>query len=52
MIHLGLLCLGRSDLEAAEGFTDGDWFKEALGIRRVFSDKTLRQRLDPPYPAF
>ncbi len=44
--YLGLLCLGKSDFEAAAGVVDDDWFKEALGIRKVPSEETLRQRFD------
>ncbi|MDK2846343.1 MAG: hypothetical protein PWR18_945 [Synergistales bacterium] len=44
--YLGLLCLGKSDFEAAQGVADDDRFKEALGIRKVPSGETLRQRFD------
>jgi hypothetical protein len=40
--YLGLLCLGKSDFEAAEGVAGDDWFKEALDIQKVPSQETLR----------
>ncbi|MEJ5349051.1 MAG: IS1380 family transposase, partial [Desulfosoma sp.] len=44
--YVGLLCLGKSDFEAAEGVVCDDWFKEALDIEKVPSQETLRQRFD------
>jgi len=44
--YVGLLCLGKSDFEAVGGAVGDDWFKEALGLRRVPSEETLRQRFD------
>ncbi len=50
--YFGVLCLGKSDFEAAEGFTDDDWFKKALGIRKMFSEKKLPQTPRPATPSF
>jgi hypothetical protein len=50
--YLGLLCLGKSDFEAAEGVAGDDWFKEALDIQKVPSQETLRQRFDRQAKAF
>ncbi len=44
--YVGLLCLGKSDFEAVKGAVGDDWFKEALGLQRVPSEETLRQRFD------
>lgn len=43
---VGLLSLGQSDYEAIANRMDDDYFREALGIERVPSRETLRQRLD------
>jgi len=45
---IGLLCLGKSDFEAVNAFeADSDeFFRLALGLDRVPSEPTLRQRLD------
>lgn len=43
---IGLLCLGKPDFEAVEAFRDDDHFPLALGLKRVPSEGTLRQRLD------
>ena len=45
---IGLLCLGKSDFEAINAFeTESDaFFRLALGLDRVPSEPTLRQRLD------
>ena len=43
---IGLLSLGQSDYEAVANRKDDDYFRESLGIRRVPSRETLRQRLD------
>jgi len=50
--YIGLLALGKSDFEAATGVRRDEWFKSALGIRKVPSAETLRQRLDRFAPAF
>ena len=44
--YVGLLCIGKSDYEAITDRMEDDYFKEALGIRRVPSAETLRQRID------
>lgn len=44
--YLGLLCQGKSDFEAAAGVAEDDWFREAMDIRTVPSEETLRQRFD------
>jgi hypothetical protein len=44
--YLGLMCLGKSDFEAVAGVRGDDFFQQALGIGRVPSPETLRQRLD------
>ena len=44
--YLALLCLGKSDFDAIEGFRDNAFFKRALGLSDVPSSPTLRQRLD------
>jgi len=43
---IALLCLGKPDYEAIEGFRDDLFFKRALGLEQVPSEGTLRQRLD------
>jgi hypothetical protein len=45
--YLALLCMGKSDFEAAiESFRDNGFFKRALGLAAVPSSPTLRQRMD------
>jgi hypothetical protein len=44
--YIGLLSIGKSDFEAVSGAKADPWFKTALGIRKVPSAETLRQRLD------
>jgi len=44
--YVGLLSLGKSDYEAITDKIKDEYFKESLGIRRVPSAETLRQRLD------
>ena len=44
--YVGLLCLGQSDFEAVTQHRDDEYFREALGIGKVPSAETLRQRLD------
>ncbi len=44
--YLALLCLGKSDFDAIEGFRDNAFFKRALSLSVVPSSPTLRQRLD------
>ena len=43
---IGLLCLGKSDFNDIEAFRDDEFFRRALGLRKVPSEATLRQRLD------
>jgi len=44
--YVGLLCQGKNDFEAIEGFRESRFFQEALGINAVPSEGTLRQRFD------
>jgi hypothetical protein len=44
--YIGILCLGKSDFEAIEGFRNDAYFKQALSIGQVLSCSRLRQRLD------
>lgn len=44
--YLGLLCLGKNDFDAIEGFRTDDFFKRSLAVQAVPSSPTLRQRLD------
>ena len=44
--YLALLCLGKNDFEAIEGFRGNAFFIRALGLTSVASSATLRQRLD------
>jgi hypothetical protein len=43
---IGLLCLGKSDFNDIEAFRDDKFFRRALGLRKVPSEATLRQRFD------
>ena len=43
---IGLLCLGKPDFEAIEAFREDGFFRRALGLTKVPSEGTLRQRLD------
>src|ERR1017187_1810247 len=43
---IGLLCLGKPDFEAIEAFREDGFFRRALGLKKVPSEGTLRQRLD------
>jgi len=43
---IGLLCLGKSDYTDIEAFRGDEFFRRALGLSRVPSEETLRQRLD------
>lgn len=43
---IALLCQGRTDFSNIELFRHSAYFKEALGLRRVPSQSTLRLRLD------
>lgn len=42
---IGLLCLGKSDFAAIKGFRQDRFFRDALGLKDVASEPTLRQRL-------
>jgi len=44
--YAGLLCLGKSDFEAAEAMRFDPFFKHALGIKQSPSAPRLRQRFD------
>lgn len=44
--YLALLCLGKSDFDAIEGFRDNAFFMRTLGLGVVPSSPTLRQRMD------
>lgn len=44
--YLGLLCQGKPDFEHIEAFRDDEWFLYSLGLEKVPSSPTLRQRLD------
>jgi hypothetical protein len=43
---IGLLCLGKSDYADIEAFRHETFFAQSLGLRRLPSEETLRQRLD------
>ena len=43
---IGLLCLGKPDFEAIEAFREDGFFRQALGLTKIPSEGTLRQRLD------
>jgi hypothetical protein len=44
--YVGMLCLGQTDYEAVTNKRDDDYFKQSLGINKVPSAETLRQRFD------
>lgn len=44
--YIALLCLGKSDFEAINGFREDAYFVEALALDRVASEGILRQRMD------
>ena len=44
--YLGLLCLGKSDVDAIEHYRHDQYFKASLGMDQVPSASRLRQRLD------
>ena len=50
--YIALQCLGKSDFEAITAFRDDEFFYEALDLRDVPSEATLRQRLDEHAEAF
>lgn len=43
---IGLLALGKPDFDAVEPFREDPFFIQSLGLTRVPSSPTLRQRLD------
>src|SRR5512141_2252454 len=43
---IGLLCLGKSDYAAIEPFRRESFFARSLGLSRLPSEETLRQRMD------
>lgn len=47
---IALLTIGKSDFEAIETFRQNDFFKEALGIKKVPSSAWMRQRLNDKAP--
>ncbi len=49
--YVGLLSIGQSDFEAITNRREDDYFRQALGIERVPSAETLRQRPDEIAPA-
>lgn len=48
--YVGLLTMGKSDFEAITDCRDDDHFSQSLGVARVPSAATLRQRLDEVAP--
>ena len=44
--YVGLLCMGRTAYEEIELYRENDLFRNALGIKKVPSCETLRQRFD------
>lgn len=43
---IGLLCLGKSDYANIEAFRQEEFFPRALGLAKLPSEETLRQRMD------
>ena len=43
---IGLLCLGKPDFDAIEAFREDEFFRQALGLAKVASEGTLRQRIE------
>jgi hypothetical protein len=43
---IGLLCLGKSDYADIEGYRCEEFFRQALGLKKLPSEETLRQRMD------
>jgi hypothetical protein len=50
--YVATLCLGKSDFEAINSFREDEFFHEALGLKQVPSEGTLRQRMDTHADAF
>lgn len=43
---IGLITLGKTEYDAIEEYRNDDYFKTALGLKRVASSPTLRQRIN------
>ncbi len=43
---VGLLCLGKSDYADIEAYRQEEFFRRALGLKKLPSEETLRQRMD------
>lgn len=50
--YIGMLCLGKSDFAAIEGFRQDRFFLESLGLKEVPSEPILRQRLEEQVEPF
>ena len=50
--YVGMLSIGKSDFDAIENRRQDRFFKKALGIKKVPSAPTLRQRFDKWAPQF
>jgi hypothetical protein len=50
--YVALLCLGKSDFEAINGFREDEYFAEALDLDHVPSEGILRQRMDANAAAY
>lgn len=48
--YLGLLCQGKSDFDHIEPFRNDRYFAKALGIRKMTSAPSMRQRFDQAAP--
>lgn len=46
LAYTALLALGKNDFEAINTIDSPDYFRQALGLKRVPSEATLRQRMD------
>lgn len=49
--YIGLLATGKSDYEAITNHREDDYFRESMGIGKIPSAETLRQRMDDVAPA-
>jgi len=43
---IGLLCLGKSDYADIETYRQDEFFRRAMGVKKLPSEETLRQRMD------
>ena len=43
---IGLLCLGKSDYADIEAYRHEEFFRRAMGLKKLPSEETLRQRMD------